>query len=201
GDARFAPGPFGRQAGRRDGRDGGGEAEGAVVRAPHLLRLRKQGEALDRAPRRGARSRRARLRDRRPDAGRDRDPEQPAPHRPEEGLSRLRAGPDGDGRRHLVRAPEHAGRHGLRQRQQQAGPPFRGRGAVDPEGDGGGPAEGEGHLRAWRHGPHHRRAVRRLPGRDRRDQPGAGQDQGPGVVFRAGDSGRTRLSAGGTGNV
>ena len=48
--------------------------------------------------------------------------ERSAPHRAAQGLPRLCAGADGDGRRHLVRPAQHAGRDRLRQHQQQASP-------------------------------------------------------------------------------
>ena len=88
----------------------------AVVRHPHLLGLREQGQDEPRAPHRVDGRPGQDLPGGHPHRGRDRDQGRPAAHRRSKGLPRLRAGRDDDSGDDdcLVRRAQHAGRDRLR---------------------------------------------------------------------------------------
>ena len=173
----------------------------ALVRHPHLLGLREEGQGQPRAPHRVDGHGRQDLPGPGARRGRDRDPRRPAGDRPEEGLPRLRAGGDDPRPRLLVRRAQHARRDQLRGRGQHprraATSPSRStsRGQADPAPDGRGDAQDPGRLPEGPERARHGRPVRRVHRHRRRGQPGAQQGQGAGQHLRPRDAGRARLPA------
>ena len=127
---------------RRGGRGGGAvhpqplRPPRPLVRGPHLLGLREQGqlepEERGRLPGHGGPG----LRGRHPHGGRGRVQERQEGHRPEEGLPRLPPGPLRPRRRHLGGHPQHPGGHRVRGPGHQAHPAVPARGREHPAGQG-----------------------------------------------------------------
>ena len=81
---------------------------GPVVRRPHAVRLREEGQVQPRGPHPVHEHGGEDLRGRHPHGGRRRVQGRPQAGRPAQGLPRLPAGALRDGRRQLVRHPQHA---------------------------------------------------------------------------------------------
>ena len=120
----------------------GPRAREALVRDPHLLGLREEGQDQPRAPHRIDGHGGQDLPGARAGGGRDRDPRRSARDGPEEGLPGLRAGRDDPRSRLVVRRAQHARRDQLRRRRQhsrlaqRAGAARGARGQADPAPDG-----------------------------------------------------------------